>query len=398
MCEWPQAELARRDRLLEALGLCPNSELVEGKPLSDGERRLLASVRSRLEAAELAELDDYWLRRLVRAQHASEGALAASLVRVARFRREVRSAARSAASATRLREFTTQCIRSVVGGEDLYGHVVWVEQLVDLRSAAQAGLRDEMLLARGRLTEGIESRKRAVAARLGVVRYKQVYVLDLAPVSVGSLMTSTHARAAVEDIMAFGALYYPEGTFKIFIVNAPLVFRSAFAILSPLISPTTLVKIKIIGSDFLPALAAEGVPIEAVPAILGGTHPGCDVIDLVLPPETKGFSETDEDDIDQDGRARPPPPPRSDAHDEDDGDLSPTTSVCGADSAVIGAFFTFATCGVAPRRHRARRRRRRSKSISSSGEPRSCFGAPEPPSWDGSGAMTGPLSRRPLRK
>ncbi|KAJ8598929.1 hypothetical protein CTAYLR_009837 [Chrysophaeum taylorii] len=329
-------ELSRRDAALEALGLCSNEELVEGAPLSSGEAEILEYVRSKVPPTDMAELDEYWVLRLVRGGQTTpqrfEEAVA-TFGRVARWRRELSKHRLDDEFEARMREFATRCVRSVVGGEDLYGHVVWVEQLLDVQMMTE-GPRGEMLLARGRLTEGIERFKRAVASRLGVMRYKQIYVLDLAPLSVGPLLGSSDVRAAVEDLISFGSKYYPEGTFRIFIVNAPLVFRSAYAILSPLINPTTREKIRILGPNFLDVMRASGIPTESVPELVGGQHPGREVLDLVLtpknnPPRGGSFSEMLEDERvslftppppDEDPRAtlfHPPPP---------DDDLSPVSS------------------------------------------------------------------------
>lgn len=318
------SDLARRDVLLVSLGLCPNSELLESAPLTEEQQRILSHVKSSLDDKELAFIDEYWVHRLIRGPVSSEEGAVETFRRVAQWRREVSLAD---VSSEDLRIFGTRCVRSVVGGEDLYGHVVWVEQLLDVKLAAQR--RSD--LARGRLTEGVERQKRQAASRLGVMRYKQIHVLDLGNAS-GSLLSS-EVRRAVEDLITFGYKFYPEGTFKIFVVNAPVVFRTGYALLSPLIAKTTRAKIRILGRHFLDAMAAEGIPRDAIPKILGGNHPGRDLLDLVIPQffsdegRPSSFSEThDEDDDDDDqsvvsskrSRAhppRPPPPPLGEATD-----------------------------------------------------------------------------------
>lgn len=391
MCEKPEMgeavtsaeEIARRDRELLALGLCSNSELEEGAPLSEEERRKLARVRSRLNARDLVELDDYWIRRLLRGcWSCSDEVVVATFSRVARGRKEF-SAANVPPS--QLRDFATRCMRSVLGGEDLYGHVVWAEQLLDVRSL---GSRSDVFLARGRLTECVERRKRLASARLGVMRYKQVYVLDVGPISVGSVMASVEARATVKALLSFGAKFFPGGAFKIFIVNAPPLFRSAYTLLSPLIAPSTRDKIRILGTDFLKIMAADGVPSDAVPTLIGGKHPGCDLLDLILPPPcpkvrfSGSFSEElDENDGLCTNRRRfksPPPPPFFDTENRislSDSRGCPPNATASFFTIGLSSLFLFSSCASRAPRHRpasptSRLTNRRIRFSSSS----SCFG------------------------
>ena len=62
-------------------------------------------------------------------------------------------------------------------------------------------------------------------------------------------------------IIGLGNSYYPETIFKIFVVNAPFVFRSAYALASPFIHPVTRDKIRICGgpSKFLPEMVSSSL-------------------------------------------------------------------------------------------------------------------------------------------
>ena len=68
--------------------------------------------------------------------------------------------------------------------------------------------------------------------------------------------------------------FFPETAWKLFIVNAPFIFRSAYKVISPLIHPVTRDKIKILGgkSAYLPAMKKAGIPLSALPESMGGTH------------------------------------------------------------------------------------------------------------------------------
>ncbi|KAJ1445538.1 CRAL-TRIO domain-containing protein [Pelagophyceae sp. CCMP2097] len=175
-------------------------------------------------------------------------------------------------------------IRMTIGGDDLYGHVVWLEQLNDIATLCDCGLSaEEIKMIRAQGTEAVEAVKRNVAKSLGVRRYKQIYVLDLAPVSFGSLITRADVRNLTKEIMGVGSDYYPEGMWKIFIVNAPFIFRSVYAIISPFINVVTREKIKILGGPrgFLPEFAKAGIDKRSIPTSIGGAHVGVDVLALI---------------------------------------------------------------------------------------------------------------------
>lgn len=225
--------------------------------LSQQEEKTWESVAEQLSAAELNALDDWWRRRLLRSRHPDVEVFR----RVAQWR-------------ARLHEpWDPSILRRVgykgaVGGE-VDGHVIWCEQ-------AHTGIltldRPALLEARGRITESVEKKKRKSG------NYKHIYVLD-----VGVLgWEATRFKNELEAVIDFGSRYYPEGSHRIFIVNAPLVARSLFMVFK---KPHH--KIRILGSDFLSAMAADGVPSSAIPTMLGGTHPGIDVLDLLeVPPTT----------------------------------------------------------------------------------------------------------------
>ena len=106
----------------------------------------------------------------------------------------------------------------------------------------------------------------------GVRRYKQVYIIDLSDISVGSLIARPLVREMTTAIMGAANTYCPETMWKCFVVNAPFIFRSVYSMLSPFIHPVTKEKIKILGgpSKYIPEMAANGIPKSAIPKFLGG--------------------------------------------------------------------------------------------------------------------------------
>ena len=163
-------------------------------------------------------------------------------------------------------------MNTIVGGEDLYGHLVWCECLGDISAVVDAGVQPvDAVKMRCRVMEAV--RRLQYGHKTTHIRYKQVYILDLSEISLGSLITSSKVREMTKAIVGGANDFFPETLWKLFIVNAPFVFRSAYSVVSPVIHPTTKEKIKILGSSFLDELERNGVPLAAVPRRLGGGAP-----------------------------------------------------------------------------------------------------------------------------
>jgi hypothetical protein len=63
--------------------------------------------------------------------------------------------------------------------------------------------------------------------------------------------------------------YYPEGLFKLFIINARPIFTGLWNIINRWLDPHIKAKVQILGADYLPTIL-EFIDIEQVPAQLGG--------------------------------------------------------------------------------------------------------------------------------
>jgi len=77
------------------------------------------------------------------------------------------------------------------------------------------------------------------------------------------------SREFVKIAIKIGQDNYPEVMFKTFIVNAPLLFKGAWAVIQPFIDEKTRAKISILGSKFHKDLFKHVDP-DNVPQILGG--------------------------------------------------------------------------------------------------------------------------------
>ena len=82
-----------------------------------------------------------------------------------------------------------------------------------------------------------------------------------------------------QPIIDVGTNYYPESLWKMFLINAPAIFRGIWKIVSPWIDPITRKKIFILGGekDYMPAFQKANIPITSIPTYLGGQHPGIEL-------------------------------------------------------------------------------------------------------------------------
>lgn len=73
-----------------------------------------------------------------------------------------------------------------------------------------------------------------------------------------------------------GQNYYPESLWRLYLINAPTVFRAIWACVKPTIHPETLAKTFILGgkNDYLPIFQREGLTLANTPQALGGTSAG----------------------------------------------------------------------------------------------------------------------------
>eukprot|EP01026_Neomeris_dumetosa_P016848 TRINITY_DN16432_c0_g1_i1.p1 TRINITY_DN16432_c0_g1~~TRINITY_DN16432_c0_g1_i1.p1 ORF type:complete len:492 (+),score=55.57 TRINITY_DN16432_c0_g1_i1:112-1587(+) len=87
---------------------------------------------------------------------------------------------------------------------------------------------------------------------------------------VGVHMLSADVRATLKEITKIDQDNYPESLGKVFIINAPFVFKAVWAFIQPLLNPRTRGKIELNGKNYLPSLL-EYVDVDSIPQYLGGT-------------------------------------------------------------------------------------------------------------------------------
>jgi hypothetical protein len=131
-----------------------------------------------------------------------------------------------------------------------------------------------MLDLRAQIFEALGLEKGFTELRRGFRVYKHISIVDLKNLKMSHF--SKDVRNVIKSIISLGSIYYPESLWKLYLINAPTVFRAIWAVVKPMVHPETLAKTFILGgkSDYLPVLQREGLPAESIPLQLGGTHPG----------------------------------------------------------------------------------------------------------------------------
>ena len=68
-----------------------------------------------------------------------------------------------------------------------------------------------------------------------------------------------------------------------FIINAPWIFRTGWAIIRPFIHPITQAKIKILAGEkyYLKELAKNGISMSQIPTLMGGEFEAIKIKDII---------------------------------------------------------------------------------------------------------------------
>ena len=106
----------------------------------------------------------------------------------------------------------------------------------------------------------------AASAKSGKRVYKCVMVIDMVGLSFAHM--SKQMLAMLKGINSLFSYHYPETVHKIYVINAPFVFSTMYALFKPLLHPITVERLEVCGGDVLAAFEAGGVKLDggAIPA------------------------------------------------------------------------------------------------------------------------------------
>lgn len=158
-------------------------------------------------------------------------------------------------------------------GTDKYGHFVQGIQIGQIDTDELLKLDEEQLLRlQGQKMKAYAVYKQDLSKASGVQRYKHTMIVDLHNISMSMLMGKK--KNLIKKIFDIGSTYYPETMFKIYLINAPMVFRAIWAVIKPWLHPITVAKVNILGSskEALKKFEVDGLPAAQVPKWLGGTY------------------------------------------------------------------------------------------------------------------------------
>ncbi|EOD10649.1 hypothetical protein EMIHUDRAFT_452613 [Emiliania huxleyi CCMP1516] len=136
-------------------------------------------------------------------------------------------------------------------GFDRDGHVVLCERI---------GQTDESYIQHQAYTREVARLYNAANSKAkGRRLYKVVYVLDLRGMGVAHL--NKRLLSLIKEVNELFGWYYPETVYQFYIINAPLVFRTAWSIIKPWIHPITAAKFAVLGGDWRKRLDQAGISL-----------------------------------------------------------------------------------------------------------------------------------------
>lgn len=113
----------------------------------------------------------------------------------------------------------------------------------------------------------VDPRLPACSRRAGQLLETCCSIMDLKGVGISKIGS---VYSYVKSASAISQNYYPERLGKLYLINAPWGFASAFSVVKGFLDPVTVQKIHILGAGFQTELLKQ-VPIENIPTIFGGT-------------------------------------------------------------------------------------------------------------------------------
>lgn len=161
-------------------------------------------------------------------------------------------------------------------GYDKLGRPVMIERSGEVRLNKVMSVlgKEDFYYRHLRHMETVE-RRLAYAARVyGPAVTQVIIIMDLANLS---FKPDRHALPLFRQTMNIDTSFYPERLGAFFIINAPWIFRSLWALVRPWLDPRTQAKFHICGSDYAATLR-QYIDADMLPVEYGGTNP------LAVPP------------------------------------------------------------------------------------------------------------------
>eukprot|EP00667_Euglena_gracilis_P013611 EG_transcript_14059 len=250
----------------------------ESKPLTDEENEVLETLKKHIGEDGMKQLTYESLVRYVRgyAFEAKTGGkekwiqvACAEADKTIKWRKEIDANTLEARPLPLWEEFQSSW-KTGVFGTDNEGHVIIVERFPDFNLPKIVSLfkPEDLHIYQAKNMEYVQRRKTKVCEKIGKLVYKHVYIFDAGGIGMDIMKWRLHMQA----IFHVAQYYYPETLYRLFVVNAPMMFRMLWSAASPLIHPITRAKIKVLAGKALKDLKANGIDESQIPASIGGTY------------------------------------------------------------------------------------------------------------------------------
>jgi len=263
------------------IGAPPPVSFVADVPLTDAQAAALAALRERSAAARArVHADDaYWrgdhaLTRALGARRFDVDKALAMYEGIVRWRNEVQAWRFLDPAFYREPEALRRFFPWAFAGVDREGFQVLVERIgvADLLGMHDAVGADEFLRWVIFYHENQEKMMREASAALGKDRHKMTVLVDLKGYNMRLASSSTlavlHKRTRLEEDN------YPEVVKRLFLINTPSLFASAWGIVAFFMDEGTRNKVQLVGADYL-GTVLKYVESGNVPSFLGGSLADC---------------------------------------------------------------------------------------------------------------------------
>jgi hypothetical protein len=165
---------------------------------------------------------------------------------------------------------------------DLKGRPLYIEQLgnADTKTLFKLSTPERLLQVYVRDMEKVLNyRFKACSKKFGKHIDQGCTILDLKGVP---LMQFNECRKILQQVLGIAQNHYPETMGKLFIINAPTLFKGVWTLVKPLLDENTVAKISLLSSNYEAAVVEE-IGRDNLPSIYGGNCKcpgGCEKSDV----------------------------------------------------------------------------------------------------------------------
>mmetsp|Transcript_10813 Transcript_10813/g.16280 ORF Transcript_10813/g.16280 Transcript_10813/m.16280 type:complete len:472 (-) Transcript_10813:179-1594(-) len=158
-------------------------------------------------------------------------------------------------------------------GQDKEGHpVIWDDGTAYSKDAKLGIFKHDMKrcrMFRSRIMRRVHNLKLSASQRYGRMIYKHCLVMDLAKFNAKQFVKDrTFHQINTKELTDL----FPECMHRLYIINAPWAFRSAWKVIQTFMHPITVEKTKILGKDYIDELQRD-INLDMIPFAFGGIGP-----------------------------------------------------------------------------------------------------------------------------